>query len=128
MIRRRHLQAITPFAATVLGLGLLFTCPAFAESPVPEPSSESSAAASKAGPTETERKQIFRELHAAEKRATREAGERFKDDPQGMRRVEYEGELERRYRAEVAKKHGVSEKQLVLIGAEGFEKGWPLIH
>ncbi|MDJ0869975.1 MAG: hypothetical protein QNK03_28040 [Myxococcota bacterium] len=77
------------------------------------------------GLTEPQRREAFRELMEADKRAQREAAEQFKDKPQSKGQVALAGELVDRYEREIAEKYGITEKQLVEIGIEGFKGSWP---
>jgi hypothetical protein len=76
------------------------------------------------GLPEQERKKVFREIAAAEDRATREAMARVSDS-QFRKQIELERKLEEKYTAEVARKYNLTEDQLLKISVEGVEKGWP---
>lgn len=77
------------------------------------------------GLAESRRKEVFREIVAAEDRANREAMARVSDS-QVTRQVELERELADKYKAKVASTHGLTDDQLVKIGLEGIKKGWPM--
>jgi hypothetical protein len=76
------------------------------------------------GLSEGKRKQVFRELAAAEDRATREAEARV-PHTEVMKQIELNNELTEKYKGEVARKHGLTPDQLVDIAVEGIKKGWP---
>ncbi len=76
------------------------------------------------GLTESQRKAVFAELAGAERRAEKDAAARAEGGPGSQSRTELAQRLSREYRAAVARKHGLTDEQLVLIGAEGFEKSW----
>ena len=76
------------------------------------------------GLSEATRKQIFREVAAAEDRGTRDAMARIPDS-KIMQQIELERQLQKRYKAAVARKYNLSEDQLDKIVLEGVKKGWP---
>jgi len=76
------------------------------------------------GLSEEQREEAFREALAAEERAANEASEQHRNDPESMKQVETEGRLSDFYSDAVASKFGLTRKQLVLVVAEGYEKGW----
>lgn len=76
------------------------------------------------GLSEQERKKIFRELALVEDRAMNEAMSRIPDS-QINRQVDLQRELERRYKAELARKYGITAEQLQKIMVEGATNGWP---
>ena len=90
-----------------------------------EQAAKEAAAKDHFGLTEPQRREAFRELMEAEKRAEREAAEQFKDKPQSEGQVALVSELVDRYEREIAQKYGITEKQLVEIGIEGFKQSWP---
>ena len=77
------------------------------------------------GLSEQKRKQVFREIAAAEDRATREAMARVPDS-QIMKQIELERELREKYKAEVTRKYNFTGDQLLKIVVEGVKKGWPV--
>lgn len=77
------------------------------------------------GLSEEVRQRVFREMSAAEERATREAMKRVPDS-RIMEQLELERELGAEYKRELARKYNISEEQLQQIGLEGVKKGWPL--
>lgn len=84
----------------------------------------SSPSEEKLGLTEEQRRSAFREIAAAESRATDEAIARVPNS-QIMKQVEVERELAQRYKQEIAHEYGLSEDQLLEISVEGVTKGWP---
>lgn len=76
------------------------------------------------GLSEAVRRQVFRGVAAAEDRGTREAMSRV-PDTRILEQVKLEGELQQKYRAEIAKKFGLNEDQLREVSSEGVRKGWP---
>jgi len=76
------------------------------------------------GLTESQRQQVFRDLGAAENRAEREAAQKFEADPESQGQFDFTMRLKAEYRSEIARKYGLTEDQLVVIDAEGYEKGW----
>lgn len=76
------------------------------------------------GLSEEVRQRVFREIAAAEKRATQEAMERVPDS-RIMEQIELERELGAEYKRALASKYNISEEQLQEIGLEGVKKGWP---
>lgn len=77
------------------------------------------------GLSEEMRRQVFREITAAEDRATREAMSRVPDS-QIMKQIDLERELSSKYKLEVARKYGLSEEQLLKVTVEGVTNGWVL--
>ena len=79
----------------------------------------------KFGDTESERKQIWKDIIRAEDRADVEALLIYPDmTPYNDWRNLFD-ELANRYKLELAHKLGLSMEQLAEIGYEGIEKGWP---
>ena len=76
------------------------------------------------GLSEDERKAAFREIVAAEDRATDEAMAEI-PDTDIMKQIALERELQARYKRAVARKYRVTDDQLTGIGIEGVKKGWP---
>ena len=76
------------------------------------------------GLSEEVRKGVFREIAAAEERATQEAMKRVPDS-RIMEQIELENELGGEYKRALARKYKVSEEQLQEIRLEGVQKGWP---
>lgn len=76
------------------------------------------------GLSEQRRKQVFREIAAAEDRATRGARARVPDS-QIMKQIDLERELGKKYKAKVAQQYGLTNDQLLKITLEGVTKGWP---
>ncbi len=74
------------------------------------------------GLTAQERREIFREVAAAEARAVREAREQIGGET--MDEVALAQRLTRQYKAELAAAHGVTTEQIVEIGIEGYANGW----
>lgn len=80
------------------------------------------------GFSEQERMQIFREVFAAENRATHDAIAQIPDSTDlqvMMRQFELENELIELYRKEVAERHQLTEQELAKISLEGVKNGWP---
>ena len=77
------------------------------------------------GLSEAERKQVFREIAAAEDRATREAMARVSDS-EIMKQIDLERELTQKYKTEVARKRGLTYDDLFEISVEGVKMGWPM--
>jgi hypothetical protein len=75
------------------------------------------------GLSEQKRKRVFREIAAAEDRATREAMAQVPDS-QVMKQIDLEVKLQEKYRAEIARKYNLTEDQLLKISVEGVTKGW----
>ena len=76
------------------------------------------------GLSERRRKQVYLDLGDAELKAIRIAMARFPDSPQYEKQLEHERNLWDQYTAEIAKKYGLTSKQLDEIMIEGSEKGW----
>lgn len=87
------------------------------------------ASETKYGLTEAQRQQAYKELVAAERRAQREADQRY---PIGtgtsrgtiMRNAEYAAQLNQQYAAPVLQKYGITEDQSYEIAGEAGNKGW----
>ncbi|MFP6683997.1 MAG: hypothetical protein VB934_04760 [Polyangiaceae bacterium] len=92
-----------------------------AETPLREPNATETF-----GLSEEQRKEAFREALVGEERATKEASEQHRDDPDSMKQVEDAMRLTSQYQEAAAHKFGITPKQLVLIVAEGYEKGWSI--
>lgn len=86
----------------------------------------------KFGFTEEERRQIFKEIVAAEDRATNEADAKYPLDKAGitMDDIKKNGglsnELMEKYKEQVRKKHGITEDQETEIVVEAFQESWPM--
>lgn len=76
------------------------------------------------GLSEEVRQVVFREIAAAEERATQEAMKRVPDS-RIMEQIELERELGTEHKRTLARKFNISEEQLQEIGLEGVRKGWP---
>jgi hypothetical protein len=76
------------------------------------------------GLTLSQRQAAFRDLMAAEEQAGRDAAKRFEAKPEAEGQVELAVELAARYQSEIAEKYGITERELVLIQAEGIEQSW----
>ncbi len=76
------------------------------------------------GLSEQRRKQVFRDIAAAEDRATRDAMARVPDS-QIMKQLDLERELREKYKAKVAQQYSLTSDQLRKIMFEGVKKGWP---
>jgi hypothetical protein len=76
------------------------------------------------GLAEEQRRRIFREIAAAESRATDEAMRRVPDS-RIMEQVELERRLTEEYKEALRRTRGLTEEQMLQIGVEGIEKGWP---
>ena len=79
---------------------------------------------SRFGLTEDDRRAVFREIAAAELRATNEAMKRV-PDTQIEKQIELERRLRQQYKLAVAKRHRLSDEQIAEIVVEGAQKGWP---
>ncbi len=77
--------------------------------------------------TEAQRRAIFREIGRALRRAETEADQKYRDSPQSMERIHYEENLSDEYKQEIAERHGLTRKELVMIGVEGFKKHWHVV-
>lgn len=86
---------------------------------------DSAASETKFGLTEAQRQAVFRDLAAADARATREAAQQFAGDPESEGQVAQADRLRARYEGEVAEKYQLDTSQLVLIQAEGYQESWP---
>ena len=75
------------------------------------------------GLSEERRKQVFREIAAAEDRAMREAMARVPDS-QINEQINLEREHEDKYKAMIAQQYGLTDEQLLKITVEGVKKGW----
>lgn len=76
------------------------------------------------GLSEQRRKQVFREIAAAEDRATRDARARVPDS-QIMKQIDLERELGKKYKAKVVQQYGLTNDQFLKVTVEGVKKGWP---
>lgn len=76
------------------------------------------------GLSESKRKEVFRELAVSDNRATHDAEARVPNS-QVMKQIDLERKLDRRYRANVARKYHLSKKEIQKIVVEGVKKGWP---
>ena len=86
--------------------------------------SAAEAAEQRFGLSEEKRQAVFRESLATETRAGRETAAKF-SDPETEDAIRHQSDLVQRFQQEVARKHGLSEEQLTLITAEGYEASWP---
>ena len=77
--------------------------------------------------TEAQRRAIFREIGRALRRAETEADQKYRDSPQSMERIHFEENLSDEYKQEIAERHGLTRKELVMIGVEGFKKRWHVV-
>ena len=87
----------------------------------------------KFGLTEEERRQLFKELVAAEDRAMEEADNLYPIDPSYpdweeniSRNVEKADELDDMYKAEIRARWGISEEEQLQIVVEGIEEHWSM--
>ncbi len=93
----------------------------------------------KHGLPESKRKEIFRAIVTAEDRAHADAQRMYplpdplkpgysqaKASAQVMKQAEALNTLSEKYKAEVAKRYGITEEQLRDISVEGIEKNWPM--
>jgi len=93
----------------------------------------------KHGLPESKRKEIFRAIVTAEDRADADAQRMYplpdplkpgysqaKASAQVMKQAEVLNTLEKKYKAEVAKRYGITEEQLWDISVEAIEKNWPM--
>jgi len=91
----------------------------------------------KFGLSENERKKVYRELGEAEDRADAEvqamhpfpnpldpAYSAARSKAQLQKQIQALGPLTKKYRAEVAQRHGITEKALRAITVEGFQENW----
>ena len=76
------------------------------------------------GLSEQERIDIFHEIVVAEDKASSDAMAHFPDS-QIMKQIKLESELTKKYKADLAIKYDLTEKQLRKIAVEGATKGWP---
>lgn len=76
------------------------------------------------GLSEQDRRQVFREIAASERRAANEATARIPDS-RIMEQIQLERELGQKYKMELARKYGLTEDQLGEITVEGVTMGWP---
>lgn len=76
------------------------------------------------GLSEAMRRQVFREIAAAENRGTREAMERISDS-RIREQTELERQLQKEYKSAIARRYKLSEDALRKILVEGVKKGWP---
>ena len=91
------------------------------------PEAGANTADEKFGLSEEQRKRVFMESLDAEKRAEREANKRYPDHPGSAEHDQLADRLVEKYEGEVARKYGLTPKQLVDLKAEGFGKGWPVL-
>jgi len=120
----------SPLLRSALGSVLLLLCAAGAAAEgaePPVPAADAVENGEKFGLSEAQRKKVFIALADAEDRAERVAAKQFEADPDSEGQVALTDELLKRYRAEIAKAHGLDDEQLVEIQAEGFSKEWPLV-
>ncbi len=75
------------------------------------------------GLSESKRKDVFREIVAAEDRATREARARVPDS-EINKQIDLQRKLMQRYKRHVARKYALNENELPEITIEGVKKGW----
>jgi hypothetical protein len=75
------------------------------------------------GLSKDERKDVFREVVAAEQRASREAMAEIPDS-QFMKQVERERQLGAEYKADLVRQYDLTEEELSEIVVEGVTKGW----
>lgn len=86
----------------------------------------------KFGFSEEERRQIFKEIIAAEDRAMNEADTKYPLDKAGVTMDDFEknsdlnNELTEKYKGQVRKKYGITEDQEMEIIVEAFMEGWPM--
>ena len=87
----------------------------------------------KFGLTERQRKAVWREMIHAEDRSTKEAEAAYPLDPrkaldraQFDKQVDMQRALNAKYDAQIAKRHGLTKKQLQAIAVEGATKQWPM--
>ena len=78
----------------------------------------------KFGLTLAQRKAVFLELAAAERRAEREAESANIDPPESMEQVDLTQRLALEYKDAVAEKHGLTREQAVALSVEGVESSW----
>ena len=76
------------------------------------------------GLSETLRKQVYREIAAAEDRGTREAMARVPDS-RIKEQAKLEDALQEKYKAELLRKYKLTQDQAGKIVLEGAQKGWP---
>ncbi len=78
--------------------------------------------------SETERRQIFKEIVAAEDRAMDEADKLFPIEVPGNldKNIDKMRELEELYKSQIIEKYGITEEALSEIGVEGAMKRWPM--
>ncbi len=126
----RSASPTPPYRAARLAVALLLLA-AGAAAEGADPPAPSGAEASepdqKFGLSEAQRKDVFVELADAEKRAEREAAQKFQARPESEAQAVLTDELLKRYRAAIGKAHGLSEQQLVEIQAEGYRKSWRVV-
>jgi hypothetical protein len=73
--------------------------------------------------SESERKRIFRQIAALEDRASEEAMA-LVPNSMVMRQIDVQDELEKKYKAELARRNQLTEDQLLEISVEGVTEGW----
>ena len=54
-----------------------------------------------------------------------DAAKRFPSDPEAQEASNLASKLSLRYKGEVARKHGITLKQVAEVTAEGYLNGWP---
>ena len=87
----------------------------------------------KFGLTEEQRKEIFKEAVRAERRSLNEMDAKYRTvssgkatDAQLKEQYKYQSELETKYKAEICKRHSLTDDQLLAIAIEGVKKQWPM--
>ncbi|CAN0263622.1 unnamed protein product [Ectocarpus fasciculatus] len=78
---------------------------------------------SKLGLSESERRSIYKQLVAAERRSTQDAERKHPSDL--MKKIDYEDVLLKQYQAEIASASGISREQVMEIILEGVMSRWP---
>ncbi len=73
--------------------------------------------------SESERREIFKEIIQTEDRATKRAQRRFPSDLK--KHIDLERELQEKYKDKLAKRHDLTRVKLHAIGAEGLMNNWP---
>ncbi len=124
----RSASPTNPYRAARLAAALLLLAAGAAaegtDPPAPSGAEATEQADEKFGLSEAQRKDVFTELADAEDRAEREAAAQFQARPESEAQATRTDQLLKRYRAAIAKAHGLTEGQLVEIQAEGFRKSW----
>ena len=87
----------------------------------------------KFGLTEEQRKEVFKEAVIAERRSLNEMDAKYRTvssgkatDAQLKEQYKYQSELETKYKAEICKRHSLTDDQLLAIAVEGVKKQWPM--